>query len=316
GYDNPDVILLQWLRACKWDVKAAIHKIMDLLKWRIEWGVQALLANGESEISLEEAAIGKGYFMGHDKAGRPICYIHARDHIRGQFSQKNTEKLTILAAEMCRKLLEPPVETITIVVDIAELGMENVDLQVANMFISLLESYYPELLGLGIVLNSSYMFGSCWTVIKPWLDPVIESKIRFINNEADLAEYIDPSNIPQRLHGNHHNFQYIFPSAEDKAMIAAFRADHQGKTTAQAVHREAARNHLNVTLRWAHHDDNQNLLAERANATKQLQDAFEKLLPYITTRMHYHRTGDINEPIFNIAYEKLCASDKDSVLLK
>lgn len=36
-----------------------------------------------------------------------------------------------------------------------------------------------------------------------------------------------------------------------------------------------------------------------------MRDAFEKTIPYFHTQTHYHRNGDIHEPIFDITYEKL-----------
>jgi hypothetical protein len=55
---------------------------MDTLKWRNQWGIKHLLAKGESELLTEEIQTGKGYFMGRDKLGRPISYIHAKNHMK------------------------------------------------------------------------------------------------------------------------------------------------------------------------------------------------------------------------------------------
>jgi hypothetical protein len=313
GYENPDVLLLRWLRAKKWVVDDAVQQIMYMLKWRIEWGVQALLAKDESEISVQEIMASKGYFMGRDKKDRPICYIHVREHIRGQFPYQNTEKLAVLAVEMCRKFLKAPVETVTVVVDMTGFGVRNIDYQMAKFFITLLQSHFPESLGLGIVLNPPWLFNTCWAVIKSWLDPVVESKIRFIKNAADLTAHIDLSNLPKRPNGSHPDFQYIPRTAEDENMFAAFHADNQGSANAKVAYREAVQNYLSATLQWAHGDDSPSLLAEREVATEQLRNEFEKLVPYINTQTHYHRTGDIDEPIFDIAYEKLCMADEDIV---
>lgn len=313
AYENPDAVLLSRLRAQKWDVKKAIENILNLLRWRIKWGVSELLAKGESCISLDEVKIGKGYFMGQDRAGRPVCYIHAKEHIRGQYTLENTEKLAVLALEMCRKLLKPPIETFTVVIDVNGLGMENIDLQVSRNFINLLQNYYPESLGLGIIVNASWIFYSCWAIVHPWLDLAVQSKIKFLKKESDLVEYIDPIHIPQRLQGEHANFQYMPPTDEDEKMISAFRNDHQGKLLAEINHRQAATEYLEITLRWAQNEDNQTVTVERNNAYTNLSKAYENLVPYITTRIHYHRTKDIDEPIFDIAYKKLQTTNLDDV---
>ena len=305
GYDNPDVLILRWLRARKWDVNAAVQQLIDTIKWRQEWNVDKLLANGENELFLEEILTGKSYYMGYDKMGRPINYIHVKDHLKDQFPVEATEKFGILSVETGRKLLERSIETGTVILDMNGFGMYNMDYQLVKFFIHLLENYYPESLGLALIIHAPMVFYSCWAIIKHWIDPVVQSKIHFLKNENELLQFIDSSNIPKRLYGNHPDFKYIPPTSEDETMIAAFRTDKQGKKIVRAAHRKAARYYLNVTLKWAHSDQNQNLLEERKEATKQLRDAFEQFVPYINTRTHYHRIGDIQEPIFDIAYENL-----------
>ncbi|UJR11432.1 hypothetical protein I4U23_015612 [Adineta vaga] len=313
GCENPDVVLLRWLRAQKWDVKNTVQYMLNLLQWRIKWGVSHFLARGESEISLDEAKVGKGYFMGRDRADRPVCYIHLKEHIRGEYPMESTEKLAVLALEICRKLLRPPVETFTVVLDVNGLSMKNIDLQIAKNFINLFQNYYPESLGLGLIANASWVFNSCWSIVRPWLDPTVENKIKFIKKETDLTKYIDPINIPQRLQGKHLNFQYILPTDEDQKMITTIHNDQQGKLEVETYHRYAATKYLKITLRWAHNDDNQTLNTERSKACSNLANTYEKLLPYMMTQSHYHRTGDIYEPIFDTTYEKLCTSNDDIV---
>jgi hypothetical protein len=309
GYDNPDVLLLRWLRVRKWDVNAAAQQLMNTLTWRHEWGVYALVAKGESEVSDDEIRMGKVYFMGRDRVGRPITYIFVKDHLTGQFSEEATEKLTVLGIETARKLLGAPVEMVTAVIDVSGIGRRNMDYRYVKFIINLLQHYYPESLGLVLVVNTSWLFSSCWSIIKPWSDPVAGSKIHFLKSDAELTEFIEPSAIPKRLNGGQPDFKYIPSTTEDEYMLAAFRADDQGKKNAQAAHREAARKYISLTLPWAHGDDSQSLQEKRATATKQLRDAFEKLVPYISTRTHYHRAGDIDEPIFNITSDRLRANE-------
>ncbi len=314
GYDNPDVLILRWLRARKWDVNNAVQQLIDTIKWRRQSNVDAIIEKGENGLLLEEILTGKSYFMGRDKAGRPINYFHAKDHIKDQFPNEDTEKLGILSTETGRKLLEGSTETGTVILDMNGFGMQNMDYQLVRFFIPLLESYYPESLGLALVIHAPLIFYTFWSVIKHWIDPVVQSKIHFLKHENDLLQFIDSSNIPHRLHGTRSDFKYIPPTPEDNAMLAAFRADKQGKKIARKAHRKAARHYLNVTLKWANDDQSQNLLEERKEATKQLRDAFEQLVPYVHTRTHYHRIGDIKEPIFDIAYEKLRRRDELNIV--
>ncbi|CAF3188726.1 unnamed protein product [Rotaria socialis] len=307
GYENPDVLPLQWLRICKWNINNAVQKMMDMLKWRHEWGVQTLLAKGESDLSCEEIKTGKCFLMGYDKAGRPINYVSVNRHVRGQYPQETTQKLTVLTMETVRKLFKSPVETSTIVFDLTGFGLKNMDYQHVKFFVSLIENYYPELFGHAIILNAPWIFSGCWAIISKWLDPAIRDEIQFVRNEAELAKYIDPSLLPRGLNGAQPDFEYIPPTANDEAMAAAFIADVEGKTNARANHQQAAQHFLNITLQWTHDDTNTTLLAERIVAAKRLRDAFETLVPYVNTRTHYHRIGAIKEQIFQITYDRLHA---------
>ncbi|CAF1365369.1 unnamed protein product [Rotaria sp. Silwood1] len=305
GYDNPDAVLLRWLRARKWDINAASQQLMETIKWRHEWGVKQLLIKGETDLCYDEIITGKTYFMGHDKFGRPINYVYAKEHIKDQFPSELTEKFTVFSMEIGRKLLEPPNESVTVVFDLHGFGLKNMDYQHLKFLIQLLQHYYPESFALGLVVNAPWIFNGCWYIIKRWLDPVVESKIHFLSHNSDLTKYIDPSYLPKRLGGTQADFNYIPPSQEDLDMINTFQNDKQGKLKAEEEHREAVQNYLNLTYQWINGNDTNDLLEKRKLAANNIRDKFEQLVPYIHTRTHYHRIGDINEPIFDIKYRAI-----------
>ncbi|CAF4158857.1 unnamed protein product [Adineta steineri] len=305
GYDNPDMILLRWLRARKWNINGAFQQFIDTIKWRHEWGVKELLAKGETDLCSEEIQTGKSYFMGHDKVGRPINYVSVKDHIKGQFPLESTEKLTVFTMEIGRKLLHSPNESVTVIFDMTGFGLKNMDYPHLKFLIHLLQNYYPESFALGFIINAPWIFNGCWYIIKPWLDPVVESKIHFINNLDDLFQYIDPSMLPKQLNGTQTNFNYIPPTDQDLIMLNTFQNDKQGKIIAEETHRKAAQKYLDITQKWAQGDQIDNLIEERTKVTKELRDAFEQLTPYVNTKTHYHRSGAIHEPIFDITYQRI-----------
>jgi hypothetical protein len=196
-----------------------------------------------------------------------------------------------------------------------DFGMNNMDYQLVKFFLNLLENYYPESLGLALIVHAPFLFQSCWTIIRRWLDPVVESKIHFLKHLDELNQFIDPSNIPKRLNGIHEDFKYIPPTDQDKIILSAFRHDKQGRKLARSNQRKVARHYLDLTLKWAHGDNTNTLLNQRKEATKQLRDAFEQLVPYINTQTYYHRIGDIHEPIFHILYQKI-QTENDSKIVQ
>ena len=312
GYDNPDILLLRWLRSRKWDVQASVNQIIETIKWRHEWGVKELVANGERAISQEEIAMGKTYFMGHDRGGRPVCCIHPKEHVKGQFPKERSEKLTVFCVETYRKLLQPPIESVTVIFDMNGCDTKNIDFHQVKFLITLLDNYYPDSLAFILILNFPWILEKSWIVIMSWLKPSVQKKVHFIRSEAELSSFVDLSVLPKRLYGNQPDFEYIPPTPEDEIMFNAFRVDEKGKAIAEAAHRKAIQYYLDVTLQWANGDARSSTISERRKARKQLKSAFEQLSPYISTRTHYHRIGAIEEPIFEIAYDKLLHDKEES----
>ena len=305
GYDNPDTVLLRWLRARRWEVQTALELFLDTIQWRQDWGVKEFVAKGERDLCEEEVRTGKSYFMGQDKDGRPINYVSARDHVKDQFTSDDTEKLTVFTMETGRKLLRSPYESVTVVFDMTDFSLKNMDYQHLKFLVHLLQNYYPESFALGLIVNAPWIFNSCWFIIKRWLDPVVHNKIHFVNSFDELAQFIHPDSIPRKLNGNHPDFQYIPATEEDLAMLEAFRNDVEGKRRAEDIHRQAVEKYLKITDRWVREEESREIVEERMKATEELRNAFEQLVPYIHTRTHYHRTGAIDEPMFEILHQRI-----------
>jgi hypothetical protein len=60
GGDNPDAMVLRFLRARRWDVEASYKMIMNTLRWRIHMRVDDLTALGETGIHNELELLKKG----------------------------------------------------------------------------------------------------------------------------------------------------------------------------------------------------------------------------------------------------------------
>ena len=65
------------------------------------------------------------------------------------------------------------------------------------------ETYYPETLKKVFIINAPMYFTAVWTVVKPWLDPVVLSKIEILgtNYLPSLLNMIDIEEIPVELGG-------------------------------------------------------------------------------------------------------------------
>lgn len=128
--DNPDALLLRFLRARKWDVKKALIMLISTMRWRLQ-DVHVdddIMANGEAqalkqassadpaqkkkgEEFLKQMRMGKSFLHGVDKFGRPICVVRVRLHRAADQGADTLERYTVYTIETARLLLAPPVET-------------------------------------------------------------------------------------------------------------------------------------------------------------------------------------------------------------
>jgi hypothetical protein len=86
GVDNPDALLLRFLRARKWDVDAAFTMLSSALRWRLEERVDEIVRLGEAGLRdelermdpgaakkwLDQFESGKSFLGGPDQGGRPV----------------------------------------------------------------------------------------------------------------------------------------------------------------------------------------------------------------------------------------------------
>ena len=130
-HDDPDALLLRFLRARKWDVHAALVMMISTLHWRAEEmhvdddivfkGEGGALHDSKSasdattkkdaEDFLTQLRMGKSYLHGLDSEGRPICTVRARLHRAGEQSEKSLERYTVYTIDTARMMLRPPIDT-------------------------------------------------------------------------------------------------------------------------------------------------------------------------------------------------------------
>ena len=129
-HDNPDALLLRFLRARKWDVEKALVMLVSTIHWRCEVAhvdddiVKAgeagameaattgdMAAKKEAEDFLKQLRVGMSYLHGVDKAGRPVCFVRVKLHRQGEQSESSLERYTVFVIETARFMLTSSVDT-------------------------------------------------------------------------------------------------------------------------------------------------------------------------------------------------------------
>ncbi|KAF8923572.1 hypothetical protein EDD21DRAFT_419858 [Dissophora ornata] len=76
--DNPDSLVLRFLRARKWHVGNGLLKLLNAFKWRLDQDVENVKVLGDDELDAkyprfrQQLEMGKFYIHGTDKSNQPV----------------------------------------------------------------------------------------------------------------------------------------------------------------------------------------------------------------------------------------------------
>ncbi|KAF9333479.1 hypothetical protein BG006_003598 [Podila minutissima] len=293
--DNPDTLVLRFLRARKWHVGNGLTMILKAFKWRQEQNVEDVKTLGDDELEKEypkfknQLEMGKSFVRGVDKQGQPVVYLNVGLHRPADQDHRTLERLTLYLMETGRLLIQPPVETVALVFDLSQFGLGNMDYNFVKFLVHCFEAYYPESLGAIMVHKSPFVFWGVWKIIEPWLDPVVASKICFTSTDAELLDHIPAEHLPTTYEGgkDKYSYQYLPPveGENDRMKDTATRAKLQGEWNTLAQQFEAK------TRAWIVSADGEKdkLGQDRADIAKELRTQYFKLEPYIRARNQFHR---------------------------
>ncbi|KAI8627364.1 phosphatidylinositol transfer protein [Xylariaceae sp. FL1651] len=313
--ENPDGLLLRFLRARKWDVAQAFSMLNGAIIWRCKEARvdEDILPKGESWCAkrektavgkeqkeahdyLEQMRLGKVYLHGMDRLGRPVGYVHVALHKPGAQSQETLEKLIVQTIETARCLLVPPIESACLVFDLTGFSLSNMEWQPVKFIIRAFEANYPECLGILLIHNAPWIFSGIWKIIRGLLDPVVAAKVNFTRNLVDMRKYIPEENIIPSLGGTERwHYQYHEPSEGEDTAIT--QVDAREKVMDER--REVAYRFLAATQSWLAHvnagEREEAAIQQelRYNAIEALRENYWKLDPYVRSRTNLDRTGVI-----------------------
>ncbi|CEO59861.1 hypothetical protein PMG11_04514 [Penicillium brasilianum] len=310
-HDNPDALLLRFLRARKWDVKKALIMLISTMRWRLQevHVDDDIMANGEAQAHqyassadparkqkgeefLKQMRMGKSFLHGVDKFGRPICVVRVRLHRASDQEVDALERFTVYTIETARLLLAPPVETATIIFDMTNFTLSNMDYTPVKFMIKCFEANYPESLGSVLIHKAPWIFSSIWSVIKGWLDPVVAAKIHFTKNREDLEAFIAPGQIMKELEGDE-NWEYAY--SEVKEGENAKMEDTETRDKLIAERQTLAKEIQDVTIEWICASQKKDTDAvnaakdKRHSLIEKLREQYWVLDPYIRARSLYDR---------------------------
>ncbi|VFR02207.1 unnamed protein product [Cuscuta campestris] len=217
GKEPDDHTILRFLRMRGFDKEKAKEVLLNYLKWREEFEVDKICKGFKFD---EYEKVKKCYphgFHGVDKHGRPV-YIERIGMVDVHKLLKVTtlerfvkyhvteqEKTLNLRFPACSAAAKKHIASTTSIFDVKDVGMSNFSKNARNLFwkIQKIDScYYPETLHRLFIVNAGPGFTLLWKLIKPFIEQRTQVKIQVLEDIKNLAEVIDPSNLPTFLDGH------------------------------------------------------------------------------------------------------------------
>ncbi|KAJ1726366.1 phosphatidylinositol transfer protein csr1, partial [Coemansia biformis] len=286
---DADGWVLRFLRARKWDVRQVMNMIQKTLQWRA--------AQAMDEVSMlhhHTMDSGLAFACSVDRLGNPVYIVRVRVNVARNRSVQAIKRFLCWQIETSQLLATGPADgRVTILFDMSDFARENIDLALVRTLISLLTNYYPETLGVLLVYVNSLLFSSLWTLISPFVDPVVRSKIVMAKRPADLAPFIDPEQLPVEIGGcKEFSYGYRLPLAAENSHMA----DVAARDAVEARYVKAVDTFVLATRRWLDDEGEPELAAHgRAAARDALREAAFAMDPYIRAHTLYHRLGFIKQ---------------------
>ncbi|CCE61904.1 hypothetical protein TPHA_0B02320 [Tetrapisispora phaffii CBS 4417] len=300
--DSPDNLLLRFIRARKWDSDKAMNMLVSSLNWRAtKYDANDIVMKGEADMyknneagCIKNLELQKAVLNGFDKKGRPIVLVRPKLHHADDQTEEEIEKYSLLVIEQARLFLNEPTEAASILFDLTDFTMSNMDYQPVKFLITCFEAHYPESLGHLFIHKAPWIFSPIWNIIKKLLDPVVASKVVFTNKTKDLNKYIEMNNIPEHLGGT---------DTKDLDQFTPVDGSHdellEDTATRDALleqRKELIETILKTTADWIHSSDaneSRALLNEKIKLNSQLSELYRKLDPYIRSRSSYDIDGTL-----------------------
>jgi len=205
-----DMCLCRYLRARDWDLDKAEIMIRCTFAFREDYKVDEITA---ADIDAQ-AKQGKMYFNNEfTNSGMPIIYMKiARD--QGNDRVTNLKYLVWMLEQVIKSMdVSRGVEKMAWVTDFKGMGLRMSGM--ANMQISLdclhvLLDHYPERLGVAYALNPPKVFSVFWKVLKPFMNEVTLSKIKFVSGPKQYPQLLEhiPKQILEKIYGGDKDFEY------------------------------------------------------------------------------------------------------------
>ncbi|XP_069010056.1 motile sperm domain-containing protein 2 isoform X1 [Embiotoca jacksoni] len=189
-------------------VDDALKMIDESFQWRKEYGVNDLNENTIPKWMFETGAV---YLHGYDREGNKLFWFKVKLHIKDSKSTFDKKKYIAFWLEQYAK--KEPGMPLTVVFDMAESGISNIDMDFVKYIVNCFKVYYPKFLSKMIIVDMPWIMNAAWKIVKSWLGPEAISKLKFAS-KSEVQNFIEPEYLPPHMGGTD-SFKYSYPPLPD-----------------------------------------------------------------------------------------------------
>lgn len=195
---------LRYLRATKWEVEEAIHRVELTLAWRREFGV---VGRDESELQVNgdlcsvENETGKEVILGFDNDARPCLYLKP-----GRQNTKTSLRQVQQLVYMLERVIDfmpSGQDSLALLIDFkaSPVGIQQGKIPpvgTGRQVLHILQTHYPERLGKALLTNIPWLGWTFLKIIHPFIDPLTREKLVF---DQPFPEYVPKDNLDKDFGG-------------------------------------------------------------------------------------------------------------------
>uniref|UniRef100_A0A668AKA1 Motile sperm domain containing 2 n=1 Tax=Myripristis murdjan TaxID=586833 RepID=A0A668AKA1_9TELE len=215
-YDSRDVERLQkddaWVEGyLTWRIYVVddtLKMIDESFQWRKDLGVNDLTESSIPKWMFETGAV---FLHGYDKEGNKLFWFKVKLHIKDAKTILDKKKYVAFWLERYAK--REPGMPLTVVFDMAESGLSNIDMDFVKYIINCFKVYYPKFLSKMIIVDMPWIMNAAWKIVKTWLGPEAISKLKFAS-KSEIQTFIGPEYLPPHM-GGMDPFKYSYPPLPD-----------------------------------------------------------------------------------------------------
>jgi hypothetical protein len=144
-----------------------------------------------------------GFVHHQDLEGRPTIILISCRYFPKEVNFDDVKKFAMWLFESTIADMPPHIDQFSAIIDSGNVTHQNVKLAHTKALVPLLQSYYPERLGMAFVINVSLLVRTLWRSIKVFLNQNTIRKIHFLGKKDlhVLGKFFDLNTLPVEYGG-------------------------------------------------------------------------------------------------------------------